>query len=52
MVQIQAERRRIMDACVARDADLTAALIHDHVTAVGRAIVEYMRQDGNDSPQE
>jgi len=45
MVQIQAEHRRIMDACAARDADLAATLIHDHVAEVGRAIVEHMRQD-------
>jgi len=45
MAQIQAEHRQILAACAARDADLAAALIHDHVAAVGRAIIEHMRQD-------
>ena len=45
MAQIQAEHRQILAACAAGDADLAATLIHDHVAAVGRAIVEYTRQD-------
>ncbi len=45
MARIQEEHRQIVAACAARDADLAAALINDHVAAVGRAIVEYMRED-------
>ena len=41
--QTQQEHRAILDACRRGDAEGAAALIRDHVTEVGDAIVEYVR---------
>jgi DNA-binding GntR family transcriptional regulator len=38
------EHRAILEACKRGDAEQAAALMHDHVAQVGRAIVEYVRQ--------
>jgi DNA-binding GntR family transcriptional regulator len=50
--QIQGEHRAILEACKRGDAEQAAALMHDHVAQVGRAIVEYVRQrdESEDSP--
>jgi DNA-binding GntR family transcriptional regulator len=42
--QTQGEHRAILEACKRGDAEQAAALMHDHVAQVGRAIVEYVRQ--------
>ena len=42
--QSQGEHRAILEACKRGDAEQAAALIHDHVAQVGRAIIEYVRQ--------
>ena len=42
--QSQGEHRAILEACERGDAEQAAALIHDHVAQVGRAIIEYVRQ--------
>jgi DNA-binding GntR family transcriptional regulator len=40
----QEEHRAILAACERGDAEQAAAIMHDHVAQVGRAIVEYVRQ--------
>jgi DNA-binding GntR family transcriptional regulator len=42
--QTQGEHRAILEACKRGDAEQAAAIMHDHVAQVGRAIVEYVRQ--------
>ena len=42
--QSQGEHRAILEACERGDAEQAAALMHDHVAQVGRAIIEYVRQ--------
>ncbi len=42
--QTQGEHRAILEACKRGDAEQAAAIMHDHVAQVGRAMVEYVRQ--------
>lgn len=42
--QTQGEHRAILEACKRGDAEQAAAIVHDHVAQVGRALVEYVRQ--------
>jgi len=42
--QTQGEHRAILEACRHGDAEQAAAIMHDHLAQVGRAIVEYVRQ--------
>jgi DNA-binding GntR family transcriptional regulator len=42
--QTQEEHRAILAACKRGDAEQAAAIMHNHVAQVGRAIVEYVRQ--------
>lgn len=42
--QTQEEHQAILAACKDGDAERAAAIVHDHVAQVGRAIVEYVRQ--------
>jgi DNA-binding GntR family transcriptional regulator len=42
--QTEKEHRAILEACKRGDAEQAAAIIHDHVAEVGRAIIEYVRQ--------
>jgi DNA-binding GntR family transcriptional regulator len=42
--QTQGEHRTILEACKRGDAEQAAAMVHDHVAEVGRAIAEYVRQ--------
>jgi DNA-binding GntR family transcriptional regulator len=42
--QTQGEHRGILEACRCGDAEQAAAIMHEHVAKVGRAIVEYVRQ--------
>jgi DNA-binding GntR family transcriptional regulator len=44
MPQAQTEHRTIIDACKRGEADRAAAIIFDHVTNVGHAIIEFVRQ--------
>jgi DNA-binding GntR family transcriptional regulator len=40
----QQEHRAILEACRHGDVEEAAAIVHDHVAQVGRAIIEYVRQ--------
>jgi DNA-binding GntR family transcriptional regulator len=42
--QTHGEHRAILEACKNGDAERAAAIVHDHVAQVGRALVEYVRQ--------
>ena len=42
--QTQGEHRAILGACQRGDAEQAAAIMRDHVSQVGRAIIEYVRQ--------
>jgi DNA-binding GntR family transcriptional regulator len=42
--QTQGEHRAILEACKRGDAEEASALMRDHVTQAGRAIIEYVRQ--------
>ena len=42
--QTQGEHRAILEACKRGDAEQAAAIMHEHVAQVGRAIVGYVRQ--------
>jgi DNA-binding GntR family transcriptional regulator len=44
MALAQEEHRAILDACCRRDAEEAASLVEEHVTEVGRAIVEFVRR--------
>jgi DNA-binding GntR family transcriptional regulator len=44
MPQAQAEHRAIIEACRLGEADRAATLVYNHVSHVGQAIVEYVRQ--------
>jgi DNA-binding GntR family transcriptional regulator len=42
--QSQGEHRAILEACKRGDAEQAAAVMHDHVAQVGRAIIEHVQQ--------
>lgn len=44
MAMAQEEHRAVLDACRCRDAEEAASLVGEHVTKVGQALVEFVRQ--------
>lgn len=49
MPNAQAEHRAILDACRQRDADRAAAIIRQHVSKVGDAIIQYVSETQSSS---